>query len=151
MDTSPSLPSTSCDGMGEPQVMQIATNNDICLEIRNMPENTKVHLQVSSHVLCEASNRFNREFNSSWKESIERAEANSAPGKAICVIQLFDDDADALILLFRVLHHKIETIPPECTPSQLLELVVVADKYCCVEPLFPWTGVWLQGHFDALE
>ncbi|KLJ13602.1 hypothetical protein EMPG_11464 [Blastomyces silverae] len=139
------------DEMGDSQVIQIATNGDICLEIRKMPGNTKLHLQVSSHTLCEASNRFDREFNSSWKESIERAEANSAPGEKACVIQLSDDDADALILLFHVLHHKIQAVPTKCTPAQLLDLAVVADKYCCEKPLFPWTSVWLQGYLEELE
>ncbi|PGG97678.1 hypothetical protein GX51_07188 [Blastomyces parvus] len=156
-----SLPSTSSDEMGEPQaicsdemgepqVIQIASNSDICLEVCKMPEKTKFHLQVSSQTLCEASNRFNREFNSSWKESIERAEANSASGKT-CVIQLFDDDVDALILLFHVLHHKIQAIPVKPTHSQLLELAVVAEKYFCVQPLFPWTVVWLQEYSEDLE
>ncbi|EGE80530.2 hypothetical protein BDDG_03471 [Blastomyces dermatitidis ATCC 18188] len=128
------------------------TNSEICLEIRKMPENTKLYLQVSSDTLCEAPNRFDRANSTPLGRKVSNGLSRIlAPGEKVCVIQLFDDDANALILLFRVLHHKIQAIPTKRTPSQLLDLAVVADKYCCEKPLFPFTGVWLQGHLEALE
>ncbi|EEQ87937.2 uncharacterized protein BDCG_03057 [Blastomyces dermatitidis ER-3] len=117
-----------------------------------MPENTKLYLQVSSDTLCEAPNRFDRANSTPLGRKVSNGLSRIlAPGEKVCVIQLFDDDANALILLFRVLHHKIQAIPTKRTPSQLLDLAVVADKYCCEKPLFPFTGVWLQGHLEALE
>ncbi|EQL33072.1 hypothetical protein, variant [Blastomyces dermatitidis ATCC 26199] len=137
-----SLPSTSGDGMeertsGHPDCH---TNSEICLEIRKMPENTKLYLQVSSDTLCEAPNRFDRANSTPLGRKVSNGLSRIlAPGEKVCVIQLFDDDANALILLFRVLHHKIQAIPTKRTPSQLLDLAVVADKYCCEKPLFPFT------------
>ncbi|KKZ59854.1 hypothetical protein EMCG_05316 [[Emmonsia] crescens] len=133
------------------QIVQIAVKGDIWFVVNKGPEKTKFRLQVSSDTLSEASEYFNRQFNSTWKESIGRNEANSGPGRTPFSISLYDDDVDALILLFNVLHHKIPAIPREPTTADLLQLAVVADKYRCESAVFPWTRVWLQGYLAKLE
>lgn len=108
-------------------------------------------LRVSSKVLCIASPVFKAMLDGRFSEGAALAEAKASPESLPCRLPLPEDDADALTLLCRVLHHATDDIPARPGPDELEELAVVCDKYQCTPTLRYCGAVWLRNwllHFE---
>ncbi|KAF3914452.1 hypothetical protein AA313_de0201892 [Arthrobotrys entomopaga] len=63
----------------------------------------------------------------------------------ISVLSLPEDDADAMLVLLRIMHYKNQTIPKSLTYSELLQIAIICDKYNCDNLVFPWARTWING------
>lgn len=56
-----------------------------------------------------------------------------------------DDDADALLVVLHVTHHKTKDIPCLLPPQRLLiNLAIICDKYICPDLVRPWVVLWVE-------
>jgi hypothetical protein len=115
-------------------IVEIAINSDIILIVG--PEKRK--LQVNSCVLKNASTVFNAMFGPHFKEGQDFHE--SSPKE----IFLPEDDADALIVICKILHLRNDSIPISPTPSEVLQMAITADKFDCVMRLDVHIDKWLN-------
>ena len=119
-------------------------DGDIYLALRGRDEGATVKLRVSSKVLTLASPVFNVMLNGAFKEASDLAKKTAANPY---VLELPDDDAEAVTILARVLHFKFQGVPERPSPACLEELAFICDKYACAEALkycgSAWTKDWL--------
>jgi hypothetical protein len=67
------------------------------------------------------------------------------PDSGRWVIEMLDDDAYGLDILFSIIHYKFYEIPDRPDVSQLYKIALVADKYDCTHLLVPWMKNWVTG------
>lgn len=56
-----------------------------------------------------------------------------------------DGDAEAIRLLFRIVHYDFRHVPKKPTLDQLFELGKSACQYRCTHILYPWANKWAEG------
>lgn len=105
---------------------------------------------VDSHVLYIASPVFKAMFGpgSSFRERKE-LESGIGGATALPVIELHDDDAEALRTVFNILHNKHSRVPRSVTYHQFLEIAILADKYELREPIQIWAEIWSEPYLMA--
>lgn len=123
--------------MASQEVINIDPKGDIIVEV-SRPDG-KTCVLVSSKVLALASPVFERMFNSSFKEGLIN---HKMPQQRL--VPLPEDDAEAFILLCRVLHHRSHEIPRSLTGNCLEKLAIICDKYNCISPIAFAGEVWLR-------
>jgi hypothetical protein len=92
------------------------------------PEKVRIH--VHSLVLKMASGPFSAMFSPQWKEGQDLAKRDGP-----LELELLHDNAEALIVICAVLHHKNELVAEPLAPALILEVAVIADKYDFIEAL----------------
>jgi hypothetical protein len=99
-------------------------------------------LIVSSKVLSLASPVFKAMLSGRFKEGIDLAEgiASTKP----YTLNLPDDDAEATIILCKILHFNINNVPEKPTPVCLEKLAFLCDKYQCISAMKYCGSVWLR-------
>ncbi len=110
--------------IGSTAMVVLDSNGDVIF-VLGTDKNTK--LRVSSKVLSIASKPFAAMFSPRFTESSGLSAA--APKE----IPLPEDDAKAMTVLCKVIHHKVEDGDEPATTLELLEVVVLADKYDCTK------------------
>ena len=117
--------------------VQFDPNGDVILVISS--ERT-ARFQVNSHSLCLASSVFQAMLgaNAHFKEGT--ALRNRATNSPPIEISLGDDDARALALLLRIVHHQYDWVPRTLGDDQLYQVAIVCDKYDMRQIL----GLWLD-------
>jgi len=73
-------------------------------------------------------------------------------GRVISVLNLKDDNSDALLVVYWIIHLRSEKVPSTCTFRQLLDLAILCDKYDCALVIKDSLRLWLDhGMSLALE
>ncbi|KAK1753836.1 hypothetical protein QBC47DRAFT_303526 [Echria macrotheca] len=94
---------------------------------------------ASSKILKLASPVFTKMFSPSFREGAA-LESETCP-----VIQLGEEDLDAMELLLRAVHFDTDKVSKtEQTPHTLAELAILSDKYDCNRALKPWIVLWFH-------
>lgn len=65
-------------------------------------------------------------------------------------IALPEDNAEALKIIFTVIHGHNDMIPTIPTPGLLLQIAIAADKYNCFTPLTFAVQVWLESAYSII-
>ena len=128
----------------ETKTITIDPEGDVTLEIsfdEKQPGGT--YLLVSSKALSLASKVFARMFKSGFKEGL-----SNATTAGMVKVSLPEDNAEAMVILCRVIHWQVDEIPRRITPTCLESLVVICDKYDCAKALSPHGAIWLQAAFE---
>jgi hypothetical protein len=99
-------------------------------------------LTVSSKVLSLASPVFKAMISGKFKESIELAEAKASSKPY--ALPLPETDAEAIIILCRILHYSLYNIPEKLTTVCLEKLAFLCDKYQCTSAMKYCGGLWLR-------
>lgn len=93
--------------------------------------------RVSSVIMSSASKVFRALFSEKFKEGLELRSSSTLD------LPLRDDDMWATTALCKILHLRNRALPSKPSPSQLLSLAMVADKYDCIEAVEPTIRMWL--------
>jgi hypothetical protein len=99
-------------------------------------------LTVSSKVLSLASPVFKVMISGRFKESIELAE-KKASSKSYA-LPLPENDAEATIILCRILHFSVNDVPKKPTTVCLEKLAFLCDKYQCLGAMKYCGSLWLR-------
>ena len=100
-------------------VPDISPDGDVVLVVG--PRN--VRLRIQSQVLRCASKVFGAMFGPTWSEG--QGLSKESPRE----VRLVEDDADALQIICRVIHHRNNDVPQSLTPKEVLQITIEADKY----------------------
>ncbi|KAH8663685.1 hypothetical protein BGZ60DRAFT_411902 [Tricladium varicosporioides] len=106
-------------------------------------------LIVSSKVLSLASPVFRVMISGKFKEGVELAEKTAS--LETYDLPLPEDDADATIVLCRVLHFSIKDVPEKPTTVCLEKLAYLCDKYQCINAMKYCGGLWLRNWLLVCE
>src|SRR5947207_6521081 len=126
----------------EVTAVNVDCNGDTILEA-HCPDG-KTRLLVSSHCLALASPVFNRMFNSQFNEGISNRSTSGNPS----LISLSEDDAEALTLLCKVIHHQMDDVPRNPSLTCLKNLAIICDKYDCISIFAAWGELWIKPHIE---
>ncbi|GAB1192401.1 hypothetical protein APSETT444_001592 [Aspergillus pseudonomiae] len=102
--------------------------------------------QVSSKILSTASPVFSVMFSPLFKEGTLIIDEPKEPA----VIHLGDDDAEALLAFFNIVHFRTDEIPEKPTAIFLERFAVLADKYMCKKAVVSQVKVWLLKNLRTL-
>ncbi|PKS08568.1 hypothetical protein jhhlp_004954 [Lomentospora prolificans] len=129
----------------------VATNTPIFTNPQEAHEGTgnvdrpeTQELQVASKVLAVASPVFRALIYGQFSEAVDISKARNATDSPLTELPLPEDDAEAMMLLCKVLHFAIGDIPNFPEPQLLERLACVCDKYCCVQVLKFCGGIWVR-------
>lgn len=120
----------------EVSVTDIDPNGDIIIELSTKQ---KTRLLVSSKVLTLASPVFGKMLSSHFKEGLSN-HANEEK----TLISLPDDDADAFLVVFNIIHHRNNQVPKNLPTDCLENFAIICDKYDLSNALAPSSAVLLQ-------
>ncbi|RAL16792.1 BTB/POZ domain-containing protein [Aspergillus homomorphus CBS 101889] len=100
-------------------------------------EQTCFRVQVSAKHLILASSVFEKILTGGWKESITYLRKGS--------VEITADswDADALLIMLRIIHCQSHQVPRKLTLEMLAKVAVLADYYDCREALLFFTDTWI--------
>lgn len=99
----------------------------------------EARLCVHSCLLQSASKVFKAMLGPLYKEG-----QRSGPTGSKKEVLLPEDNADAMIIICAVIHHRNDIVPGEMSSSKVLQLSVVADKYDCNVALKHAARQWLD-------
>ncbi|KAH8659784.1 hypothetical protein BX600DRAFT_50630 [Xylariales sp. PMI_506] len=101
-------------------------------------------LLVSSKILTVASPVFRAMLHGHFSEGVSLQEAKASGGASPFVLELPDDDGEAMTLLCKLLHHAARDVPSRPDPELLENLAIACDKYHCVSVLRFCGGLWVR-------
>ncbi|KAB8264574.1 hypothetical protein BDV32DRAFT_145258 [Aspergillus pseudonomiae] len=102
--------------------------------------------QVSSKILSTASPVFSVMFSPLFREGTLIIDEPKEPA----VIHLGDDDAEALLAFFNIVHFRTDEIPEKPTAIFLERFAVLVDKYMCKKAVASQVKVWLLKNLRTL-
>jgi hypothetical protein len=111
------IDTVECNGQPDPVQTDIAPDGDVILVVG--PE--KARLRVHSQFLRAASNVFAAMLGPCWKEGQGLFEGRE--------VSLMEDDADAMRTICYVIHLRNDDVPESIKPRELLQILIVSDKY----------------------
>ena len=120
-----------------PDTVHLCRTGDVLITVKTGSNSEQKRFLVSSQVLGLASPVFARLFQGNMSEGEKLRN-----GESLCV-ELPEDDADAMEIIFRVLHHDPGLIRISKSLESLAVLAVHSDKYDCSNSLRPWVELWL--------
>lgn len=110
------------------------------------PQPSSQRVRVSSKVLSLASPVFRAMFSGKYKEAVALADASVS--LVPYTLDLPEDDAEATILLCRIMHFKTNDADDKPTPDTLQQLAMLADKYQCAHVVQLRGALWVRGIID---
>jgi hypothetical protein len=122
--------------------VDVVPYGDLILEVSS--DAGTARFKVSSQVLCIASPVFRAMLgpSSSFKEACElRASAISSEPY---VLQLGEDDPQALVVVLNALHLQGSKVPISISFQNLVDLAIICDKYDCAPGVTLWADVWTE-------
>lgn len=124
---------TSIFKMEPPAIENIVPDADLILVVGTH----KREMRVSSQCLRYASKVFNTMLGPHWNEGQRLSKLD--PPKVI----LEEDDADTMLVILYVLHHRNDRVPRELEPAGLVRTAIVTDKYDLAVALQYASEKWL--------
>lgn len=115
-------------------VTEIATDGNVIFVVG--PH--KKRLQVSSFILQNASKYFRNMFGPNFSEG------QGLTADIRKEILMPGDDANALEIICKILHHRNDAISESLNPAEVLEIALTADKFDCIVAMKHATTVWLS-------
>ena len=115
-------------------VVEIAKDGNVILLVG--PD--KKQLQVCSSVLSNASKYFKNMFGPHFSEGQDlRADG-------LKEVSMPDDDSNALEIVCNIIHLRNDAVPETLSPTEVLNVAVVADKFDCVVAMKHASALWLN-------
>ncbi|KAK3064938.1 hypothetical protein LTS18_001902, partial [Coniosporium uncinatum] len=96
-----------------------------------------VKIRVSSRHLTLASPYYSDMFKGSMKE------ADTFRNNGSAQVQVEDIDADALVVVMRIIHGRTREVPRTVTLEILAKIAVIVDLYQCHEAVELFTDMWI--------
>lgn len=96
-----------------------------------------VQIRVSSHHLALASLYYMRMLKGKFKE------AETLRENGIVEVEVEDIDADALLILMKIIHGKTRAVPKEIPLEVLAKIAVIVNWYQCHEAVEVFTDMWI--------
>jgi hypothetical protein len=121
-----------------PALTNIVSDGDVIMVVG--PD--KHQMRVDSHCLRRASKVFDIMLGPNWSEGQELSQ--DAPPQ----VTLEEDDAEALMIVFYILHHRNEQVPEELSAESILKIAIASDKYDFAVALRFASAHWL-GHTNG--
>lgn len=78
----------------------------------------------------------------------QELESGGKNGYKLPLIELHDDNIDALRIVLNILHSRHSKVPETITFNQLLDIAILADNYQLQEPLKIWAEKWMTAVFE---
>lgn len=103
--------------------------------------NQSLALLGSSQVLSLASPVWNKTLNPPFPKLVSKEGGNNNIQDK--QIDFSEDDAEALLLLLRIVHLQFNKIPSRLEFDTILNVAILCDKYDCVGVVKPWLPLWL--------
>lgn len=120
-----------------PHIIALNDGGDAVLQFIDNSKSEVVGFLISTSLVKPASKVFRRLFEGHF------VEARSFEEQERPYIQMYEDDADSMAIVLRVLHHDHESLPKELDREQIARLAIHSDKYDCVGVLRPWILSWI--------
>ncbi|KAE8446546.1 hypothetical protein EG329_011878 [Mollisiaceae sp. DMI_Dod_QoI] len=125
------------------EIIQLDSNGDIILVIKDRTRDASRKFLASSRVLSLASPVFSRMFSPRFKEGLQLQDEDSP------YISLEEDDPKAMELILRILHYQSVDISAPVNPKTLAALAIHCDKYDCSRALISWIVQWCNASQDV--
>ena len=119
--------------------MEIMENGDLYLKVG-------VDLRqvlVSSAIMSLSSSVFKTMLNSQFREGLSN---HVGPGKP--VVNLPDDDAEGMIILCRIFHHRTEGVSSTMDAKSSKVIAHLSDRYDCLKSIKPWLLMWMNDNYN---
>ncbi|KAK6530423.1 hypothetical protein TWF694_003775 [Orbilia ellipsospora] len=124
-----------------PDILEFSNSADLILEFTQGV--TKRRGFVSSAFLANASEP--------WRQALDRDSAlrnlptELVSGKIFRILSIPSDyDAESIITIMQILHHRARKVPRTITFQQLVNIAVICDKYSLAESTLPWPEFWID-------
>ena len=115
-----------------------AHHDDIPASMEKPPPVSEcVEIRVSSHHLTLASSYYSRVLKGEWKE------ADTFRAKGSVELKVHDIDAEALLIVMKIIHSKTRTVPRAVTLEMLAKIAVIVDLYQFHEAVEVFTDMWV--------
>jgi hypothetical protein len=142
--------------MPEPfPVFKVDENGDVYFDVHDLENPPGVSILGSSEVLRLCSPVFRAMLGEGFSEGRQLAEnrrkrkyAKDTRLEEALHFPLKEDDAEAMLVVFRAVHHQPQEVP---SLDVLSKLVTVCDKYDCFAPLKATCQAWLQEYLVRLR
>ncbi|KAF3214915.1 hypothetical protein TWF679_004693 [Orbilia oligospora] len=72
-------------------------------------------------------------------------------GRQLRVLSLPDDQAEAMLIILKIIHYETKSISKTLSYQLLVELAVVCDKYDCARIVHPWPDTWIPNLINARD
>ncbi|GKT40278.1 uncharacterized protein ColSpa_00459 [Colletotrichum spaethianum] len=79
-----------------------------------------------------------------WKKMLFGPFKESKPAFGTWLVNLPDDDPDALGILLNIIHANFPLVPTAPSLAELYEVFRMANKYDMIPALKPWANAWLE-------
>ena len=135
------LPCETPDGKPKTD-FTVDSSGDVILRVGS--ENP-YNIQVSSKALSLASDVFAAMFSNRFREGQE-LRANQLDGCSPVSVKVAEDEKDAMLLCCNIIHFQINSSSSVPGPQALVDLAVLADKYNCIQALWPLSDHWIDSH-----
>lgn len=126
--------------MEPPAIENIVPDGDLILAVGTQ----KREMRVSSQFLRYASKVFNTMLGPHWSEGQRLSKVD--PPK----VTLEEDDADAMLAILYVLHHRNDRVPRDLEPAALIRIAIVSDKYDLAVALQYASERWLVARSENM-
>lgn len=113
-------------------------DGDAIFKCSDQNNNTTTSFRVSSKVLRLASPVFVGMLGPSFQEGQKLLQGE------VPIIELKDDDAPFMGIIFNVLHYRSGVENHAMSAERLARLAIHCDKYDCANALRPWISVWFK-------
>ncbi len=123
--------------MAGPNAIVLSNEADVILLIRSHSTQDDMSFCVSTGMLKPASKVFRVLLDGDFAEG---KMSDNAPCPRII---LEEDDADAMAVILRILHHDHQSLPKALDLRRISSLAIHCDKFDCAGILRPWLLDWL--------
>jgi hypothetical protein len=122
-------------------------DGDLRLIVGNELDSTEqCEFIVCSRTLSRATSVFKAMLYGPFKEA-----KRTTTAKSEWVVELPEDKATPLKLLFHIIHAKFEQVPQTLTLFELYEIAVMSNKYDMTRILRPWAKNWFEPHAKSYK
>lgn len=132
--------SKSCIDVFNPNILSPKPANNPCERQNECIQLLRSEILVSSKHMSFASPVFKAMLTGDFREAVELRE------KGRTEIPLPDDDADAMIMLVKVIHGRLTSVSKYPDLILLTKIAILVDKYQCHESIEFAVNVWAANH-----
>ncbi|OHW92599.1 BTB homology protein [Colletotrichum incanum] len=116
--------------------IQVDPDGDLVLRAGQQMEEPQKSFRVCASAL--------RRSSQVWKKMLFGPFKESKPAFGTWLVNLPDDDAEALGILLNIIHANFPLVPTTPSLAALYEIFRMANKYDMIPALKPWANAWLD-------